>query len=224
MAPKRNNMIPNGHFHKLWQRYIKTHFDQPKQKIRRRKLRIIKARKVAPKPAKGPLRAVVRCPTVRYNRKQRLGRGFTPDELRAVGLKAPFARTIGIAVDHRRRNKSHEGYQQNIQRLKEYRSKLILFPKNPKRPLKGEAKPEETSKARQIRGKVMPIRALRRQALKRHEKPRVITEEEKKFEAFVTLRKARRQAHTFGMRMKRQKEKADDLTKPAAAAPKPKKK
>lgn len=39
-----------------------------------------------------------------------------------------YARTIGIAVDSRRRNKSVESLQVNIERLKEYRSKLILFP------------------------------------------------------------------------------------------------
>lgn len=39
-----------------------------------------------------------------------------------------YARTIGIAVDARRRNKSVESLQVNIERLKEYRSKLILFP------------------------------------------------------------------------------------------------
>lgn len=39
-----------------------------------------------------------------------------------------YARTIGIAVDPRRRNKSVESLQVNIERLKEYRSKLILFP------------------------------------------------------------------------------------------------
>ena len=57
-----------------------------------------------------------------------------------AGLNAGFARSIGIAVDHRRRNKSVESLQQNVQRLKEYRSKLILFPIHPNRKLKkGEA-------------------------------------------------------------------------------------
>jgi large subunit ribosomal protein L13e len=57
-----------------------------------------------------------------------------------AGLNAGFARSIGISVDHRRRNKSVESLQQNVQRLKEYRSKLILFPLHPKKKLrKGEA-------------------------------------------------------------------------------------
>jgi large subunit ribosomal protein L13e len=57
-----------------------------------------------------------------------------------AGLNAGFARSIGISVDHRRRNKSVESLQQNVQRLKEYRSKLILFPLHPNKKLrKGEA-------------------------------------------------------------------------------------
>ena len=35
--------------------------------------------------------------------KQRAGRGFTLEEVKAAGLSKKFARTIGIAVDHRRR-------------------------------------------------------------------------------------------------------------------------
>jgi Ribosomal protein L13E len=82
MAPKGNNMIPNGHFHKDWQRFVKTWFNQPARKYRRRQTRIKKARAIAPRPAAGPLRPIVRCPTVRYHRKLRAGRGFTLDEIK----------------------------------------------------------------------------------------------------------------------------------------------
>lgn len=41
-----------------------------------------------------------------------------------------IAPTIGIAVDHRRKNRSLEGLQANIQRLKTYRNKLDLFPRH----------------------------------------------------------------------------------------------
>mgnify|MGYP003623425289 CR=1 FL=1 len=55
-------------------------------------------------------------------------------------MSAGFARSLGISVDHRRRNKSIESLQQNVQRLKEYRSKLILFPIHAnKKVRKGEA-------------------------------------------------------------------------------------
>jgi large subunit ribosomal protein L13e len=46
---KRNNMIPNGHFHKDWQRFVKTWFNQPARKYRRRSNRIKKARVLAPR-------------------------------------------------------------------------------------------------------------------------------------------------------------------------------
>ena len=56
-----------------------------------------------------------------------------------AGIGKREARTIGIAVDYRRRNKSVESLQMNVQRLKEYRSRLILFPKKLSKPKKGDA-------------------------------------------------------------------------------------
>jgi len=205
-------MIPNGHFHKDWQKYVKTWFNQPARKVRRHTKRLKKARSVAPRPAAGPLRPVVRCPTVRYQTKLRAGRGFTLEEVRRAGLSKNFARTIGIAVDHRRRNRSLESLQQNVQRLKEYRSKLILFPLNAKKPNKGDSSAEELKLASQLQGPVMPIR----QPAKK-EKARVPTEEEKKFTAFTALRKARADARLVGIRAKRAKEAAENPEEAAKA-------
>lgn len=56
-----------------------------------------------------------------------------------AGIHKKYARTIGISVDPRRRNKSTEALQANVQRLKEYRSKLILFPRKPSAPKKGDS-------------------------------------------------------------------------------------
>lgn len=56
-----------------------------------------------------------------------------------AGINKKFARTIGISVDPRRRNRSTEALQANVQRLKEYRSKLILFPRKPSAPKKGDS-------------------------------------------------------------------------------------
>lgn len=80
---KGNNMIPNAHFHKYWQQHVRTWFNQPARKQRRRLNRIKKAKAVFPRPAAGPLRPVVRCPSIRYHTKQRAGRGFTLEELKA---------------------------------------------------------------------------------------------------------------------------------------------
>lgn len=59
--------------------------------------------------------------------------------LQAAGIHKKTARTIGISVDHRRRNRSTESLQSNVQRLKEYRSKLILFPRKASAPKKGDS-------------------------------------------------------------------------------------
>lgn len=139
MAPKRNNMIPNAHFHKDWKRRIRTWFNQPARKHRRRQCRLTKAMQVAPRPVAGQLRPIVRCPTIRYNKKARLGRGFTLEELKAAGIGKRIAHTIGIAVDYRRTNRSLESLQLNAQRLKEYRSRLILFPRKLSKPKKGDS-------------------------------------------------------------------------------------
>lgn len=101
MAPKRNNMIPNGHFHKDWQRFVKTWFDQPARKFRRRQNRVKKAKAIAPRPARGPLRPIVRCPTIRYHTKVRAGRGFTLDELKVsfsffTNYKSNLTHYIGL--------------------------------------------------------------------------------------------------------------------------------
>merc|ERR1712190_243290 len=61
--------------------------------------------------------------------KLRLGKGFTLDELREAKIPVKKALTIGIAVDHRRRNRCAESLQANVERLKVYMTKLKLFPK-----------------------------------------------------------------------------------------------
>ncbi|XP_056381948.1 60S ribosomal protein L13 [Hyla sarda] len=204
MAPSRNGMILKPHFHKDWQRRVATWFNQPARKIRRRKARQAKARLVAPRPIAGPVRPVVRCPTIRYHTKVRLGRGFSLEELKAAGINKKVARTIGISVDHRRRNKSTESLQTNVQRLKEYRSKLIIFPRKPSAPKKGDGSAEELKVATQLKGTIMPVRNVYKK-----EKPRVITEEERNFKAFASLRMARANARLFGIRAKRAKEAAE---------------
>ena len=60
---KHNNVIPFQHFHKKWARRVKTWLDQPAQKKIRRETRRAKAAKDAPRPASGPLRPLVHCPT-----------------------------------------------------------------------------------------------------------------------------------------------------------------
>ncbi|KAL6039357.1 hypothetical protein STEG23_029017 [Scotinomys teguina] len=198
MAPSRNGMILKPHFHKDWQQRVDTWFNQLARKIRR-----LKARRLAPRPASGPIRPIVRCPTVRYHTKVRAGRGFSLEELRVAGIHKKVACTIGISVDSRRRNKSTESLQANVQRLKEYRSKLILFHRKPSAPKKEDSSAEELKLATQLTGPVMTI-----QNVYKKEKARVITEE-KNFKAFSSLRMVRANARFFGIRAKRAKEDAE---------------
>jgi large subunit ribosomal protein L13e len=44
-------------------------------------------------------------------------------------LGVQFAKSIGITVDHRRKNRSQEGFDANKVRLTNYLSKLVLYPK-----------------------------------------------------------------------------------------------
>merc|ERR1712080_91842 len=144
------------------------------------------------------------------NLKQRTGRGFTLEEIKAAGLSKKYARTIGIAVDHRRRNKSVESLQLNAQRLKEYQSKMILFPINAKKPRKGDATPEELSKAVQLAGnKVMAVKPVVKRA-----RAMAITEEMKSFKAFQTIRQARAFKRLHGIRAKKAADaESDELSK-----------
>jgi len=79
---KGNNAIPHEHFHKDWQRYARTWFNQPARKERRHLRRVKKAREMMPRPVGGALRPIIRCPTFKYNTRIRAGRGFTIDELK----------------------------------------------------------------------------------------------------------------------------------------------
>lgn len=71
-------------------------------------------------------------------------------------------------------------------------------------PQEGDSSAEELKLATQLTGPVMPIRNVYKK-----EKARVITEEEKNFKAFASLRMARANARLFGIRAKRAKEAAE---------------
>lgn len=83
------------------------------------------------------LRPTVKACTRRYASKIRFGRGFSLEEIRAAGLTPAFARTVGIAVDHRRHG-SNQMEEANIQRLTTYKANLVLFPRVEGKAKKGE--------------------------------------------------------------------------------------
>jgi len=203
MAIKHNQQIPHNHFRKDWQRRVRTHFNQPGKKISRRVARRAKAAAVAPRPV-DKLRPVVRCATIRYNRKLRVGRGFTLAELKAAGIPRPYAPTIGIAVDPRRQNLSEESLAVNVERLKEYAARLILFPRKTSKPKKGDTPASEHSAKTVTKlDSFVPVSSGFSE-IKKSEVPKPI-----EGGAFVKLRIARSNARLLGTREKREKDKAD---------------
>ncbi|KAJ3007048.1 60S ribosomal protein L13 [Thoreauomyces humboldtii] len=201
---KHNNVLPNQHFRKDWQLHVKTWFDQPGKKKSRRVARIQKAAQLAPRPVDGLLRPAVRGQTVKYNMKLRAGRGFTLEELKAAGIRRKEARSIGVSVDHRRKNRSVEGLESNVQRLKEYGARLIVFPKKANKPKKGDANAETVASATQLRGLIAPIVQSVDQDTERPigDKPTV--------HAYAMLRKARSDKKLKGIREARAKAAAEE--------------
>lgn len=130
---KHNNVIPNVHLRKHWQTNVRVWLNQAARKKSRLQARRAKAAANAPRPIDS-LRPLVQCTTIRYNHRPRNGRGFTLQEIKAAGLGVNFVRSVGIAVDHRRKNRSQEALDRNKQRLLQYINNLVLFPRSEKTP------------------------------------------------------------------------------------------
>mmetsp|Transcript_1741 Transcript_1741/g.2221 ORF Transcript_1741/g.2221 Transcript_1741/m.2221 type:complete len:202 (-) Transcript_1741:1100-1705(-) len=198
---KHNNVLPNGHFKKHWQFRVKVFLDQPGRKLKRRLARKAKAERVAPRPVAGLLRPAVRCPTQRYNTKIKYGRGFTLQELKEAGINAKQALSIGIAVDHRRKNRSVQGLQANVERLKSYKARLVVFPRKGGKVKKGDSTVDETSAATQLKGEILPI-AQPKSVLE----TMAITEDMKKGSAVKQYKQARATQYITGKRRWAKKE------------------
>jgi len=197
-----NNVLPGNHFRKDWQRRVRTWFDQPGRKLRRRTARKTKAATLGVRPL-SLLRPAVRAQTVRYNRKVREGRGFTFAELKEAGVGRKEARGVGIVVDHRRRNLSKEGKKLNVERLKAYKARLIVFPRKAGKPKKGDSSADDL-KADTTRG------ALPLPELYTAEGPRKITADEREFKAYRTLRTERSNQKHEGARKARATKKEEE--------------
>jgi large subunit ribosomal protein L13e len=59
--------------------------------------------------------------------------------MQEAGIPRKFAPTIGISVDPRRQNLSTESLAVNVERLKAYRARLILFPRKLGQVKKGDS-------------------------------------------------------------------------------------
>ena len=133
---KHNNVLQSAHLRKHWMRRVKCFFNQPAHKKLRAQRRAARAAALGTAPV-SKLRPVVFGQTRRYATKAKFGRGFSLAELSAAGLTQSFARSVGIAVDHRRHNKDADKMKTNVERLNQYKAKLILFPRRADKPKKG---------------------------------------------------------------------------------------
>jgi large subunit ribosomal protein L13e len=212
---KGNNQLPNEHFSKDWHgvaapNLVRTWLNQAGRKKSRRVARATKAAKTFPRPVAGALRPVVQSQTQRYNFKKRLGRGFTLDELKAAGISKKMAPTIGICVDHRRRNRCEESLALNSQRLKEYMSKLVLFPRKNSKPKHGDSSAADRAAATQHTGALMPITKTKKAI-----EMMTVTEEMKNFGAYGKLRVERMNVRQVGPRINKAIQDAKDAEEKA---------
>ena len=223
---KGNNRILQNRFRKLgkdWGRHVKLWLDQPGKKKSRRITRAKKAAAIAPRPTAGMLRPIVRPAGRRHNHRVREGRGFTTRELKAVNMNPAMAKAVGISIDKRRRSRSEESLNANVERLKAYRAKLVLFPTRPQAPKLPEgrvarkrpaaATADELKNVTQHKGVLFPIKTKESVV----QQARAIKPEELllKNSAYLKARRARVDARLIG---KRQKRKESKVAKRAEAA------
>ncbi|KAK9949783.1 hypothetical protein M0R45_005297 [Rubus argutus] len=156
IAETKTLLSSREHFRKQWKNYVNTWFSRPGESK--------KLVKIFPRPTAGPLHPIVRGQTLKYNMKVRAGWGLTLEELkdRVSSCWNPIAPTIGISVDHRRKNRSLEGFQVNVLHLKTYKQKLVVFPRHAGKFKAGDSAAEVLANATQVQGPLLPIQ---------HEKP-----------------------------------------------------
>lgn len=131
------------------------------------------------------------------------------NRFQAAGIPRLYAPTIGIAVDARRQNLSEESLAANVERLKAYTSRLILFPKKSNKPKKGDSSKEELKAAAEgiaRTGAAFPIAGVDKTVteVKKSDLPAAI-----EGGAFRKLRDERANKRNAGQRAKRAKEAAE---------------
>jgi len=207
---RHNNMLHNVHLKFDWQDKVKTWFNQPGRKHRRRVLRKKKAALKTPNPTH-KLRPIVRGQTNKYNTKIKLGKGFTERELREAGIRGlSYARSLGIAIDPRRKDTSKETLDLNVGRIKEYLSRMILYPRKEKKPEKKPQVPEATedklkSAEAGIQNTLKGVIELPKKEVGYSFEP--ITDDMKKYNAYETQRKEIKTSKGFYARLEKIKAK-----------------
>lgn len=138
--------------------------------------------------------------------KVRAGRGFSLEELKAAGIPRQFAKSIGIAVDHRRQNRSQESIDANVARLNAYKSQLILFPRKHGKSKKGDSDASTIAEAKQNSvAASFPITQPKSDLT-----PRAITSEEKEGSRYHDQRMERSNKRLAGKRAAAAKKAAEE--------------
>ena len=207
---RHNNMLHNVHLKFDWADKVKTWYNQPGRKHRRRVLRKRKANLQAPNPTH-KLRPIVRGQTNKYNTKIKLGRCFTVKELKEAGIRGlSYARSLGIAIDLRRKDTSKETLDLNAGRIKEYLSRMILYPRKENKPEKKPQVPEAT--ADKLKSAEAGVQNTLKGVIELPKKEvgysfEAITDEMKKKNAYQTQRKEIKTAKGFYARLEKIKAK-----------------
>jgi large subunit ribosomal protein L13e len=179
---------------------VKCFFNQPAHKKLRQQRRAAKAAAAGVAPI-SKLRPIVFGMTQKHGSKVRFGRGFSLEELKSVGLTQKFARTVGISVDFRRHNTNADSMATNVERLTQYKNKLILFPKRADKPKKGEINDSTADKlTAAAQNTTEGVFALPKVAKRVKVEP--LTDALKKFNAYQKCRTERLHKRQFGRREK----------------------
>lgn len=127
---RRSNKISSPHYRKHWRSFVKTWFEQPSRKRKRKIKRQETKDNLRFDPSiKYLIRPIVHNPTFIHNMKLRFGRGFSMNEVKKCGISKRISSSIGIAIDKRRRSKKNE-FVANETRLNNYIKKVIIYKKN----------------------------------------------------------------------------------------------
>ena len=123
-------------------------------------------------------------------------------------ISPAFARTVGIAVDHRRHDASEEKLQLNVQRLESYKSKLILFPRRADKPKKGDIADSTADKLKAAVSQNTTKHVFAKPARKVRQTTKKITKEITEVKVFRKLRQLRINEKYHGKRLKKAKDDA----------------
>lgn len=124
----------------------------------------------------------------------------------AAGIPKLVAPTIGIAVDPRRANLSEESLAANVERLKAYKARLIVFPRKAGKPKAGDSKDIDASKVVSLVNASLPFSPVAdaHSTVKKSDMPKA-----HEGGAYTLLRKTRSDKRNQGAREKRVRDAAE---------------